>query len=166
MPQSKQAIAEAFGNKLRIRVSGVCLLDDQILMVCHKSIGEKGELWAPPGGGMNFGESAIETLKREFLEETNLEIEVGNLLFVNEYLETPLHCVELFFEVTVINGVLNKGIDPELESNEQIIKAVQFILWENLAKFDPLTVHSAFRNCSSIKDVLLNKGKYLINKVN
>jgi len=166
MPHTKQAIAEAFGNKLRVRVSGICTLDDQILMVCHKSLGAKGELWAPPGGGMNFGETATETLKREFLEETNLEIAVGSLIFVNEYFESPLHCVELFFEVNIINGILNKGIDPELQTNEQIIKDVQFLSWEKLAQFDPLIVHSAFRNCSSMNEVLRNKGKYLINRVN
>jgi mutator protein MutT len=38
-----------------------------------------------PGGGLEFGEGFRETLKREFREELDLEIEVGELFYFNEF---------------------------------------------------------------------------------
>ncbi len=38
-----------------------------------------------PGGGLEFGEGLTDGLKREFLEELSLEIEVGELFFVNDF---------------------------------------------------------------------------------
>jgi len=71
-------------------------------MASHHSLGESGILWAPPGGGMDFGQSVEENLTREFREETGLKVEVKRFLFINEFLAVPLHAVELFFEVTRI----------------------------------------------------------------
>lgn len=39
--------------------------------------------WAIPGGAMELGESSIDTLKREFLEETGIEVEP--VRFLNAY---------------------------------------------------------------------------------
>jgi hypothetical protein len=38
-------------------------------------------------------------LKREFLEETQTDITIGEMLFVNEFLEPPLHAIELFLRL-------------------------------------------------------------------
>ncbi len=38
-----------------------------------------------PGGGHEFGEGLKETLEREFKEELSLEIEVGDLFYVNDF---------------------------------------------------------------------------------
>jgi 8-oxo-dGTP diphosphatase len=96
---SKESIIRNFGNRLRLRVCGLCIQDDKVLLVKHKSLGEKGYLWAPPGGGVNYGESVEEALKREFLEETGLEINISRFLFVSEYLDVPLHALELLFKL-------------------------------------------------------------------
>lgn len=58
------------------------------------------EVWGIPGGGVNDGETLIDTLKRELDEELGVIIDVGELLCV---IETPaaervkhtLHCVFL-----------------------------------------------------------------------
>ncbi len=39
-----------------------------------------------PGGGMEFGEGFKQTLKREFQEELNIDVEVGDLFYFNEIL--------------------------------------------------------------------------------
>ena len=38
-----------------------------------------------PGGGLEFGEGFKAALKREFLEELNLNVEVGELFYFNDF---------------------------------------------------------------------------------
>jgi mutator protein MutT len=40
-----------------------------------------------PGGGLEFGEGLTDGLKREFQEELEIEIEVGELFYVNDFLQ-------------------------------------------------------------------------------
>ena len=79
---TREKIIKKFGNKLRIRVCGLCVEGGKILLVNHHSLNENGEFWGPPGGGMDYGYSAEENLKREFHEETGLHIEIENFLFM------------------------------------------------------------------------------------
>lgn len=153
------AITATFGNKLRLRISGICIQNNQILLVKHHSINETGILWAPPGGGMQFGESAIATLEREFLEETGLRIKVGKFLFVNEYFEAPLHAVELFFEVSLITDKISKGIDPEL-GQDQIITDVQFVHGHEIKSGNPKNYHSCLHQVHALEDLLQLNGYF------
>lgn len=156
--QQKEEIRQKFGNRLRLRVSGICIQDEKVLMIKHQSIGQGDYLWAPPGGGMNFGENARQTLIREFLEETGLEIEVGQFLFVNEFLDPPLHAIELFFEVKVIGGNLKKGKDPEMSADHQIIEKVAFLGIEDIQKENFRQIHGVFRNIENISFILEKRG--------
>jgi 8-oxo-dGTP diphosphatase len=113
-------IAEIYGNKVRIRVCGLCWQDDSLLLVMHRMT--SGNFWGPPGGGVEFGELLENALKREILEETGLQVDIGKFLFGCEFIKHPLHAVELFFEVKKTGGMLKKGDDPEF----QIIEKVQF----------------------------------------
>jgi 8-oxo-dGTP diphosphatase len=133
-------VAKVYGNKVRIRACGLCWENDRLLMVNHKGITDT-DFWAPPGGGVEFGFSVEETLKKEFLEETGLKIMAGPFLFACEYLEKPIHSVELFFEVTAIGGKLKVGSDPEI----QIIEAVQYIEFSKIKKLPNQEVHGIFR---------------------
>ena len=63
-------IESKFGHHLRIRVNGVLIEGNKILLVKHR-MGSSRDFWSTPGGGMQFGSSAQENLVREFLEETN-----------------------------------------------------------------------------------------------
>lgn len=44
--------------------------------------------WCTPGGGLELGESLIDGVKREILEETGVAAAVGRLLFVQQYSES------------------------------------------------------------------------------
>ena len=147
----KHIISE-FGHKLRVRVSGICVKNESILLIKHVNIGAKPILWSPPGGGMEFGESAKEALVREFKEETNTEILVGKLMFVNEFNTYPLHAVELFFEVEILSGDLKKGLDPELSLEMQIIKDLRFVSFFEIQKNTEL-YHSFLKNIKNKADL-------------
>src|SRR5690606_12765840 len=102
-----------FGERLRFRVNGVLIEGDKILLIQHRMAADRF-FWNVPGGGLQYGSDVIANLKREYLEETGLEIEVKKFLFLHEFLEPPLHAVELYFEVAKVSGILKVGYDPEL----------------------------------------------------
>jgi 8-oxo-dGTP diphosphatase len=156
-------VVKVFGNRLRLRVCGLCIENNSILLVRHHSLGEKGVLWAPPGGGLQFNESAKDTLKREFMEETGVEVEIGSLVFVNEFLELPLHAIELFFEVNIKSGVISRGTDPEMGKDHQIINKVAFVGFEELKKMDPVILHHVLR-MENPENIMESKGYYLNGK--
>ena len=141
-------IESIYGNRLRVRVCGLCWQDDGLLMVRHRGL-SSGDFWAPPGGGLEFGESVADCLQKEFREETGLHIITGRFLFGCEFLQRPLHAIELYFEVSRTGGSLIKGDDPELS----IIKEVRFMSEAEVAAIPPSSLHSLFRLVSSAKQL-------------
>ena len=121
MQNPQQQALALYGHKIRVRVCGVLLFDDKVLMVKHQSLFGEGHFWCPPGGGVDFGERMEETLVREFKEETGLQIKIGKLLFVNQYIKTPLHSIEFFYEVFAQNTIVKLGQDPELAQDRKSV---------------------------------------------
>jgi 8-oxo-dGTP diphosphatase len=125
-----QEIINQYGNHLRVRICGICVQKGKILLINHSGMNESSEFWSPPGGGLQFGETIDECLKREFLEETNTIISIGKFLTVREFIKSPLHAIELFYEVKIESGEVKKGFDPEMK--EQIIKDIQWLCFEEI----------------------------------
>ena len=67
---------------VRIRVAGILCEKEKILLVSHKK--KDNIYWLLPGGGVDYGESLDEALKREFSEELNIDIDVHDLILVND----------------------------------------------------------------------------------
>lgn len=162
--KEKQLIEKMYGHRLRLRVCGICMEQDRILMVRHAGLGEKGEMWIPPGGGMEWGQSAPENLQREFKEETGLEVEVEKLMFVHEHLQEPLHALELFFRVHPQGGQLTTGYDPELGVNDQIIKEARYFHFEELKMLGQERLHAMFRHCNSLEGLNNASGYFKFGK--
>ena len=156
----EREIMQKFGNRVRLRVCGICYENDQILMVKHSGLSIKGYLWAPPGGGVEFGSSIAINLIREFKEETGLEVEVEQFLFINEFLSPPLQAIELFFKVKRKSGSLKTGLDPEMGSKSQIIEEVKFFGKEELKKEQGPQIHSAFLGNKHPSQILNLKGYF------
>ena len=62
-------------------VAGVVIKDNKVLLVRHTYGNGKGMLIIP-GGYVNYGETPQQALKREFREETNIEIEPVDIIGV------------------------------------------------------------------------------------
>ncbi|GAB4129280.1 MAG: hypothetical protein OHK0045_00340 [Raineya sp.] len=150
----EEEILANFGNRLRVRVCGICIEEGKLLLIKHKNIGKQGYLWSPPGGGLQFGESVSECLKREFLEETRLSVQIKKFLFVNEFLAPPLHAIELFFEVSILRGILDLGIDPEMPEKKQILEEIAFLDYESFSKEPRDCLHNILHKIHKVEDLL------------
>ncbi len=98
----------------RIRVSVIVIDDGKILLVRHEKYGRT--YWVLPGGGVDYGESLRDAAVREVKEETNLDIVVDKLVFVDDILpeDRHRHVVDLYFTAKVIGGELRRGADSIL----------------------------------------------------
>lgn len=146
-----------YGDKVRVRVCGLCWQNGDLLMVNHKGLTE-GDFWAPPGGGVEYGERAEQRLHAEFLEEAGLRISIGTFRFACEFIAKPLHAIELFFDVSVTGGTLSKGRDPELN----IIDDVRFISVAELASMPAQQVHGIFAHVRSADELRKLNGFFRI----
>ena len=69
----------------RLRVAAFILNSkNELLLVKHEKNGRS--YWLLPGGGVEFGESLKQALKRELKEELSIEkCKLENIVFVKEY---------------------------------------------------------------------------------
>jgi ADP-ribose pyrophosphatase YjhB (NUDIX family) len=123
-----------FGHKVRVRVCGLLVQDNALLMVHLDAPTRPEPFWSVPGGGLNHGEKIEDALRREMLEETGLKVRVGPLFYVSEFIQNPFHAVELYFICEMKSGMLGVGFDPEFGDGKQIIKDVAFISLDQLSK--------------------------------
>ncbi len=154
-------IIEKYGNRVRLRVCGLCWKEDSLLMVNHGLL-TKGDFWALPGGGIEFGQSAPDALIREFKEETSIDITTGKLLFICEFLKPPLHAVELFFETFYEGGLPTIGTDPENTPDTQIIKEVGYLGFSTIMSIPVDERHGIFRFVKTSEDLKKLTGFYRI----
>jgi len=149
-------IGEVYGNKVRIRVMGLCWKADALLLARHE-MGDK-DLWAPPGGGVEFGETLEDALKREFHEETGLVVSVGKFIFGCEFVQKPLHAIELFFDIIEMSGELKPGNDPELP----ILRGAKFLSPQEILRIPPDSVHGIFNAVGNASELRRLSGFYRI----
>ncbi|WP_257535535.1 NUDIX domain-containing protein [Mesobacillus foraminis] len=68
----------------------------------HKAVNERN--WSLPGGRVEIAEEAKESIKREFLEELNVDIAVNRLVWIAEnffeYNGIDIHELVLYFSVS------------------------------------------------------------------
>jgi len=96
---------------IRHACRAVILRDDCLLTV--KMCDRSGIFYVLPGGGQKHGETMTDGLRRECLEEIGLEVTVGKLLYVREYIgrnhrfsknHRHFHQVETVFTCTIAAG--------------------------------------------------------------
>ncbi len=121
-----------YRNQVRVRICGLLVQQDALLLVKLHSPVTDNLVWVPPGGGLEFGETANECLQREFREETGLSIKVGSLRHINELVKPPFHALEFYFNVFRKAGELKLGNDPEHPIDDQFLEDLQFIPFEQI----------------------------------
>ena len=71
----------------------------------EKAKNERGT-WEFPGGSVEFGEKLVDTVKREFMEEYGIEIEIQQLLSVDDHIlpDEAQHWVSPTYIAKLVSG--------------------------------------------------------------
>jgi 8-oxo-dGTP diphosphatase len=73
-------------NRFNIRVYGLLINEQKQVLVSDELI--RGMYITKfPGGGLEFGEGTRDCLQREFMEEMNLKVTIGNHLYTTDYFQ-------------------------------------------------------------------------------
>jgi ADP-ribose pyrophosphatase YjhB (NUDIX family) len=73
-------------NRFTIRVYGILQDENSRILLSDEFI--RGDYFTKfPGGGMEFGEGTRDCLKREFKEETGLDVTVGEHIYTTDYFQ-------------------------------------------------------------------------------
>jgi len=73
-------------SPFNIRVYGLLMNDQNQVLVSDER--RNGVCFSKfPGGGVEFSEGLHDALQREFMEELKIEIQIGNLFYVNTHLQ-------------------------------------------------------------------------------
>lgn len=107
---------------IRNSAKAVIIQEGKLLVI--KKQDKEGYYYILPGGGQEHGESLHQTLKRECIEEINVDVEIGNLIFIREYIgknhehfafDSEVHQMEYMFLCKVKQGSkkIGNGIVPD-----------------------------------------------------
>jgi len=73
-------------NRFTIRVYGILFDENKRILVSDEFI--RGDYFTKfPGGGLEIGEGTRDCLKREFKEETGLDVVVGDHIYTTDYFQ-------------------------------------------------------------------------------
>ena len=92
---------------MRYGISAAALIvqDERLVLVNHRVPGHY-DYWLPPGGGLKGDESLLDCARREVFEETGLSIELGPILYIQEFVEPGYHFCKFFLLGERVGGEL------------------------------------------------------------
>lgn len=128
-----------------VRVYGVLFDEQNRLLVTDEFI--RGNYFTKlPGGGLEFGEGTRDGLKREFMEEASLDVEIGKHIYTTDFFQISAfnnkdQIISIYYEVKapapVLVPVKNRPFDfsPEQVADPQGESEVfRWISWEDLSE--------------------------------
>ncbi len=95
--------------RFNIRVYGILIDENKKVLVSDEYI--RGRYYTKfPGGGLEFGEGTRECLVREFMEEMNLAVEVGEHLYTTDFFQlsafNPGHqIISIYYHVKALEEI-------------------------------------------------------------
>ncbi|HEX4878124.1 MAG TPA: NUDIX domain-containing protein [Chitinophagaceae bacterium] len=92
-----------------LRVYGILINDQQQVLVSDELI-RGNYITKFPGGGLEFGEGTRDCLKREFLEEMNLQVEIENHIYTTDFFQlsafNPEHqIISIYYSVKALEPI-------------------------------------------------------------
>jgi len=127
-------------KKKRIRPLAICVFrhNDRILVAEGYDSVKDEYFYRPLGGGIEFGETSIETVCRELMEEINVEVDMESLKYLGtvenifHFNGTASHEIVLIYDGALKeSGLYEQAVIAGKEANGEDIRAV----WKNLDEF-------------------------------
>ena len=112
-----------------IRVYGVLMNDEKQILLSDEYI--RGEYYTKfPGGGLEFGEGTRDCLKREFREEMDLDVEVGEHIYTTDFFQrsafNPQHqIVSIYYYVKALEPIRFELRNKPFDFNERELEAYE-----------------------------------------
>jgi 8-oxo-dGTP diphosphatase len=134
--------------RFNIRVYGVLINEQKQVLVADELI--QGQYYTKfPGGGLEYGEGTRDCLKREFMEEMNLKVEVGKHLYTTDYFQVsafnPDHqIISIYYLVKPLEEITVRLSDKvfdfdegqmSLYNQQNITESFRFIDWNDLTEY-------------------------------
>ncbi|MEI6584541.1 MAG: NUDIX hydrolase [Sediminibacterium sp.] len=130
-----------------VRVYGILFDEQYRLLVADEFI--RGNFFTKlPGGGLEIGEGTRDCLKREFLEETGLDVTIGEHIYTTDFFQISAfnnvdQIISIYYAVTA-NGSINletKTIPFDFKPNQiadntKTAELFRWIHWNDLTEND------------------------------
>ncbi len=113
-----------------VRVYGLLIHENKILIIREPFAGTMIDKF--PGGGLEYGEGLIDCLKREFMEELNLEIEVESHFYTQDFF-----LQSRFDENEKIIMIYYKVKANDISKLVVIDQDIQELIWKDLSELLP-----------------------------
>lgn len=107
-----------------IRIYGLLFHENKILIIREPFAGQVIDKF--PGGGLEYGEGLIDCLKREFMEELNLEIEVESHFYTQDFF-----LKSRFDESEQIIMIYYKIRAKDISKLKVLDKDIQKLIWKD-----------------------------------
>ncbi len=130
-----------------VRVYGILFDEQQRLLVSDEFI--RGNYFTKlPGGGLEIGEGTRECLKREFMEETGLDVSVGDHLYTTDFFQLSAfnnkdQIISIYYHVTAdvpLNlDTKTKPFDfnpSQVADPTKEAEVMRWIAWDDLTEVD------------------------------
>lgn len=108
--------------KRRLSVRRLVYRNGKVLSV--KQYGYKtsstNEYWCLPGGGLDDGESLVNGLIREMVEEIGIKPDIGNLLYIQQFIHNEVDNLEFIYHIKNADDYLSIDLSKTTHGQEEI----------------------------------------------
>lgn len=129
-----------------IRVYGILINEQQQVLVSDEYI--RGAYYTKfPGGGLEFGEGTRDCLKREFKEEMDLDVEIGEHIYTTDFFQmsafNPEHqIISIYYSAKALEEIKAPLRDKKFDFDERQMEVYhqsgetetfRFVNWEEFS---------------------------------
>jgi len=127
--------------QFNVRVYGLLINDRQEILISDEQ--ESGMQFSKfPGGGLEFGEGLLEGLRREFMEECNMEVEVVKHFYTTDFFiksifnGSQLVAVYYFVKGELPTNMVFKTKPFDFDGESDVLQSFRWIKIADLKKED------------------------------